>query len=265
LQSVLLCHLKGATLSPGSRNSEKSAKTARAEAARQVLEADKRRRRNVMLAQVAVVVVVVAAVMGGTVIALQGSDDAAVAAGTPPASVTDDGSVVVGNPEAPVTVQVIEDFQCPACQSFEAGFGEQLDSYTSGDDVNVEYRGIAFLDRASTTDYSSRALNASACVIDTAGTDVWKEFHRQMFLQQPPEGGAGLPDSDLVAIAEDAGADDVETCVDDRAFADWVTSTTVTATGEPDFAGTPTVLVNGEKVDTTSEAITEAVDQALTS
>ena len=248
---------KSPSSGPGSRSE------ARAAAAAKVLDADKRRRRTIVLAQVAVAVVVVAAVIGGVVIGLQSSDDDTASA-TPPAAVTDDGSFVVGNPDAPVTVQVVEDFQCPICQQFEAAFGAQLDEYAAGDDVNVEYRGVAFLDRASSTEYSSRALNASACVMDS-GPEVWKEFHKQMYLQQPAEGGAGLPDSDLVRIAEDAGASDVEACIADRTYADWVKATTDVAF-DGEVTGTPTVFVNGEKLaDSAPATITAAVDEALAS
>jgi protein-disulfide isomerase len=237
-------------------------RTARADAARQVLDAERARRRRTIAIQVGVVVVVVAAIIGGTVFALQSSDDAPAAA---PSGVTADGGYVVGDPDAAVTVEVVEDFQCPACKSFEEASGGVLDELAETDGVNVEYRGIAFLDRASTTDYSSRALNASACVIEAADTEVWREFHRQMFLQQPPEGGAGLPDSDLVRIAEDAGAEDVESCIRDMTFGDWVESTTDEAF-DNGVSGTPTLFVNGEVVEDVSPAgIQAAVDEALAS
>jgi protein-disulfide isomerase len=242
--------------------SKKSDRSVRAEAARQVLEAERARRRRTIAIQVGVVVLVVAAVVGGTVIALQGSDDAPTAA---PPGLTADGGYVVGDPDAAVTVEVVEDFQCPACQSFEAAAGDYLDELAATDGVNVEYRGIAFLDRASSTEYASRALNASACVIEAADVDVWKEFHRQLFLQQPAEGGAGLPDSDLVSIAEDAGAEGVESCIRDRTYDEWVDATTEEAF-DNGVSGTPTVFVNGEVVEQASPAtIQAAVDEALAS
>lgn len=243
----------------------KNANTPRSEAARKVVEEEQRRRRRTVLIQVAVVAVVVVAVLGATIIALQSSDDDAAVAGTAPTGVTADGGYVIGNPEAPVSVQVVEDFQCPVCQQFEAVAGAMLDEYASGGDVHVEYRGIAFLDRASSTDYSSRALNASACVIEASSAEVWSDFHRELFVQQPPEGGAGLPDSTLVSIAEDAGASDVESCINDRSYADWVRATT-DAAFDDDVEGTPTVFVNGEKLpDFDPATIQAAVDEALSS
>lgn len=252
-------------MSKNAKDPKNAGKTTRAEGARQVLEADKRRRRRMIGIQVGVVALVVAAVIGGTIFALSSNDDKAAVAGSAPSGVSSDGAYLIGNPEAPVTVQVVEDFQCPVCQQFESVAGAMLDEYAAGDDVNVEYRGIAFLDRASTTDYSSRALNASACVIDSSSADVWKEFHRQMYVEQPAEGGPGLPDSDLIRIASDAGAGDVEACVDDRTWADWV-KTTTDAAFDDSVDGTPTVFVNGEKLaDFNPATIQTAVDEALAS
>lgn len=219
-------------------------------------------RRNRTLLMTLAGVVVAALIVGGTVFALSrgGSTGAA------PPQVTADGAFSIGNADAPVTVQVVEDFQCPVCQQFEAAAGDILDQYAAGSDVDVQYRGIAFLDRASTTDYSTRALNTSACVMGQ-GTDVWKDFHRQLYLQQPAEGSAGLPDSELISIAVAAGADKaaVTSCVDDSTYQDWTTSTTAKAFDDG-VTGTPTLFVNGTVVDGfTPEALQAAVAAAQTS
>lgn len=86
-----------------------------------------------------------------------------------------------------MTVQVVEDFQCPVCKAFEAQAGSQLAEWIAGDEVAVEYRGVAFLDNASSTQYSTRALNASACVASES-PDAWLDFHTAMYEQQPEEG-----------------------------------------------------------------------------
>ena len=217
------------------------------------------RRRTVMVQAgvAALVVVVVLAVTVAILRAQDGTEPSAV-----PPEVDDQGALVLGNPEAAVTVQVVEDFQCPACRAFEAANGDLLRSYVEGDEVQVAYRGIAFLDRASSTDYSSRSLNASACVMAEGG-DVWSRFHRSLFEQQPPEGGEGLSDDQLVRLAEAAGADEdaVRTCVDDGTYADWVASTTTQA-GDDGVDGTPTVYVNGEELEDTT-ALEATVDAAL--
>lgn len=236
----------------------------RSEAARKAAETMRAQqaaaRRRTVLVQAGVAALVVVVVLAVTIAVLRAQDGAEPSA-TPP-QVDGRGALVLGDPDAAVTVEVVEDFQCPACRAFEAAEGDLLRSYVAGDQVQVAYRGIAFLDRASSTDYSSRALNASACVM-AEGDEVWSRFHRSLFEQQPPEGGAGLSDDQLVRLAGAAGADEdaVRTCVEDGTYADWVASTTTQA-GDDGVQGTPTVYVDGEELQDTT-ALEATVDAAL--
>lgn len=259
---------------PAKQPSKKQAKSeARAEALARLKAEEKARRRKRTILQSVVGLVVVLLVVGGAVFLLNRQDDSgggqspADIDGAVPAAAEDNGGFVVGNPDAKVTVTVVEDFQCPVCKGFEAAAGDLLDSYAAGDDVKVEYRGIAFLDRASSTEYSSRALNASGCVMES-GADVWKEFHKQLYLQQPAEGGDGLTDDKLTEIAVAAGADEsaVKPCIDDRKYADWVKAVTATAFDDDGVTGTPTLFVDGQKLNSFDPtALKSAVDQALAS
>ena len=230
----------------------------RAAAARLLRDQEQRAKRRSLLIQVSIGVVAVVVVVATTVVVLanRGSDTPAA---TPP-GLTSDGAVRFGPDDATVTVQAIEDFQCPACQQFETEFGDLLAGYRASEDVAVEYRPIAFLDRASTTDYSSRALNASMCVLDDAGPDVWIKMHGALYAQQPPEGGAGLSDDELTSIAADAGAGDISSCVADRPYDDWAQDTTQ-AVFDEGVNSTPTVLVDGEPVEPAELEAT--VDAAL--
>jgi protein-disulfide isomerase len=243
---------------PTSRRTAKS--EARERAARLLAEQQRARRRQALLWQGAVAVLVLA-IIGGTVLFIvnRGGDDAE----TPPGA-TDYAFVV--NPDAPVTLTVVEDFQCPACRAFEEASGDKLRELAEGGDVRLEFRGIAFLDRASTTNYSSRALNASACVMGS-GEDVWLDFHEQMYAQQPPEGGAGLTDDQLVDIATSAGADedDVRPCIEDERYADWTAAAT-DAAGDDGVDSTPTLFLDGEELAArTPEELQAAIDQAQSS
>lgn len=240
----------------------------RREVAAQFARDQKRQaRRRTILIQGAIGLIVVALVGVGTVVVLSqrdsGSDSAGSGGSGTPAGLTSDGAVRFGAADAPITLQAVEDFQCPICQQFEAANADLLESYRDGDDVAVEYRPIAFLDQMSSTDYSSRATNASMCVLDDSGQDAWLSYHEALYANQPAEGGAGLSDSDLVSMAEDAGAGDgVESCIEDRRFDDWVQQTTDAAFADG-VTGTPTVFVNGTQLDgfdpaTIEQAVTDA-------
>lgn len=223
-----------------------------------IAEQKRKEKRRRILLQFGVGVAVVAAVLGTTVAVLK-SQDAGPAVAAPP-NMTDRGGVVVGNPAAPVTVTVVEDFGCPHCGAFEAEASSLLAGYEAGDDVKVEYRGIAFLDRAFSTEYSSSALNASACVAANSPAEVWKKFHQALFAQQPAEGSAGLATDVLVDLAQGAGATagTVPGCITGGTYLDWVKAQTDSTLGKDGVEGTPTVFVNGTKVEQTSAAAIEA-------
>lgn len=228
--------------------SDNSKKKAQAAAAALQGKKDKQRRTLIQVA-VAVVLIALVAVIGFN-IASKDDDTTAtpVAAAVAPSSVTADGAIRVGAADAKVVVTAVEDFQCPACKQFESISGDTLTDLVADGTIAVDYKPIAILDRMSSTQYSTRAANASICVADS-NKDVWPAWHKAMFEQQPAEGGDGLTDDQLVAIAAAAGADspDVASCITAGTHTDYVTDATksVIAGG---VTGTPTVSVNGTVV-----------------
>ncbi len=130
--------------------------------------------------------------------------------------------------------------------------------------MRLDFRPIAFLDEMSSTEYSSRALNAAVCVAEES-PDNWFAMHNKLMEGQPAEGGSGLSDDDLVGLATASGADadTVGKCIDDRPHEDWIDYTSHRVTKSDDFGGTPTIMVNGTVVEGTAEAIDSAVKDAL--
>jgi protein-disulfide isomerase len=226
--------------------------------------AEQRRRRTVVGAVVAAVVLVAAVVV---VIAVQSGRTTTSADAPVPAGTSEQGTAIaVGDAAAPVVVDVYEDFQCPHCATFEEDVGDTLRQLADDGAVLLRYRPIAFLDGASTTDYSTRALNAAGVVLDSAGTDAFRTFHDRLFAEQPAEGTAGLSDDDLIGFAAEAGASgaDVEDAIRDVRFGDWAARVT-DAASKAGVTGTPTVLVDGERLaadQLTADGVTAAVQAA---
>jgi protein-disulfide isomerase len=202
---------------------------------------EKRRSRTLWASIAAVAVLVIAGLIGWGVVASQDSGDFT----APPGAVENGTGVKVGS--GPVQIDIYEDFICPACGQFEQQVGSYIEEQVSIGAISVEYRPIAFLDRMSTTDYSSRAVNAAACVFDNEGAETFHEFHDLLFANQPPEGGTGLSDDELTALAEQAGADDVDSCIADGEFDGWVEEANDSAS-QNNVVSTPTVYVAGEEV-----------------
>ncbi|MEU3471153.1 thioredoxin domain-containing protein [Rhodococcus sp. NPDC006774] len=217
---------------------------------------DKNRRTLIQVVVAVVLIALVAAIALFIVNKDSTSGDASSAAGSgatgaqlTPTTLTDNGAIRFGNPDATTVVSVVEDFQCPACKNFESISGSTLQQLAEAGNVAVDYRPISILDRFSNgTMYSTRAAGASICVAEN-DRDNWMSWHTSMFEQQPSEGGTGLTDDELVAIAASAGADSpaIASCITDGSYTDWVTTQTQSVLGEG-INGTPNVRVNGTDI-----------------
>lgn len=243
--------------------SGKSSRESRAEkvkAQQAAMRKAEARRRNSIIAGAVIAVLVIVVGVGALVQAGRNSTSGTSAT---PANFGGAGntSVILGQDSAPVTVTVFEDFQCPICQTFEQNVGPTLQQLREAGKVKVEYRSIAFLDRMSSTSYSTRSLNAAACV-RSSSPDSYEKFHDLLFQNQPPENTAGLPDSKLIELAKEAGATNVESCIKDQTYKDWTVKVT-DAASKDGVNGTPTVRVNGtELVNPSADELKQAVEKA---
>ncbi|WP_280402184.1 DsbA family protein [Nocardia carnea] len=212
--------------------------------------AERKRRIAIQVGVTAVLVALVAAIGIGLAVRNSGSDYD----GPVPAAATENGAIRIGQPDAPAKVRIVADMQCPVCKQFEADHSELLNQAVADGDAVIEYNIVGYLDRASTTEYSTRAANASYCVADR-GTDNYPKWLELMFQQQPPEGGAGLTDERLIAIAHEAGYTDpaVDTCITDGTYKGYVAAMSDKSLNDDGIDGTPTVFVNGEQVQLTGK------------
>jgi protein-disulfide isomerase len=207
---------------------------------------DNRRTTFIAVAALAVVGLVVGIV---ALVASQGSDEAVV----PTHPVAADGGIVVAG-TGPIVVDVYSDYLCPVCERFEERYGTELTEAMNAGQITVRYHNVAILDEATTPPgYSTRAANAARCAVDAG---VYPAYQDRLFAEQPAEGGAGLSDEQLIAFGRDLGAD-LTACVTGGTHVADVTAVTAAAVADPAARnadgrfGTPTVLLNGARVDIT--------------
>jgi protein-disulfide isomerase len=165
--------------------------------------------------------------------------------------------VMVGNQQAPVTVDLYEDFQCPICKDLEATLGKQLAPQVKATAVKVNYHIMSFLDRVSNGNrYSSRSANAGYCASDVS-PDAFVKFHDLLYGKdstgaemQPAENSNGRGDSDLIRYGKEAGitSADFSTCVTSQKHADLVSGVTEAASKRA-VTGTPTVFINDTRIE----------------
>ncbi len=217
-------------------------------------EAKERRRNLITVAVIAVVVVVV----GGLVFWALQNRPAAPELGEPrdPNGVTDAFGIEWGDPDAPETLILYEDFQCPGCKNFNDVLGEDLTAAVEAGKANVDFRMVSFLDKASKNEFSSRALNASLAVLDTQDVDAWHEFYTTVYTNQPAEGTEGPEDDELIEWAVEAGADEdeVRPLIEGRVFRDWIEEATDDMS-EQGVESTPGAVIDGEVADDATMAV----------
>lgn len=240
------------------KNPSAKAVKAREEAAKQRAEAARaaRRRKSAIVSASVVALIVVAGAIGFGV--YQATRPAAPR--STPSAATASGALPYGKADAPVTVDLWADFQCPNCQQYEAAVGGQLDQWVDAGRVKVNFHPIAILnDSSSGTKYSTRAAAASGCVADQSTKDL-RAFIKLLYGNQPPEGASGLTNKQLVTFAKQAGADSgtVRSCITDGSFTAWADKATEQSSKDG-VSGTPTVKVNGKKIDLTGAALAKAV------
>lgn len=200
---------------------------------------------------VSAAVVVVLVVLGGLVVFL---NNQATAPGATPTSNgafdAEAGSITLGEADAADTVAVFVDFQCPACKAFEDQFGEALAAKAEDGSIALSYHPIAILDRFSqNTKYSSRSAGAAVCVAES-DPDLYLAYANTLFQNQPAENTSGLTNEQLAAFASEVGADDAVECINDETYVDFG----VAQAKANDIGGTPTVEINGTRLDLQNQA-----------
>jgi len=158
----------------------------------------------------------------------------------------EDRAFPVGRANASVTLDLYYDYMCPACGAFEHTNSDDLTRLIEDGTLRVNLHVMSFLDQMSQgTEYSTRAANAYATVVDRAPDRVWA-FHTALYANQPAEGTDGLSDEVIAEIATDArvpaGVADTFT---DGVHQGWVVQSTRDA-NDAGVSHTPTVTINGE-------------------
>jgi protein-disulfide isomerase len=228
-------------------------KRAAARVVREQLERERRRKRNLWTAAIAVGALAIAAVVGWFI--YSGGKTAVVHT---PAHANAAGNGIVSG-SGPVPVEDYVDFLCPHCKVFHDEATATLNRLVQENKITFTQHPVAYLDSYSTNQYSTRASAASGCAADQG---KFEEFAALLFANQPPEGSAGPTDDELISMGTTIGLTGAfAQCVRDKRYVTWAKKVSDDA-AEAGVTGTPTVLVNGQKVQASAAAIVAAVNVA---
>lgn len=237
-------------VSENKRNGMQSAR----ERLREQRERDKARekQRRVLIVSAAVVGVLGLAAVVGVIAANTGgkdsSDKASPVVDPSGALPGDKPAIPQGRPDAPSTLQIWEDFRCPACAQFEAAFRDTVHELEAAGAVKAEYHLATLIDGNLGGSGSLRAANAAACAQDAG---KFTAYHDTLYANQPQETDDAYAKNDkLIELAAKVPGLDTPAfrgCVEDGTHDGWVKKSH-DAFRRSDFKGTPSVLLNGESI-----------------
>lgn len=186
-----------------------------------------------------------------------------------PAALSNADGLSIGDPNAPVTIDVFEDFQCPACQRFtESVEPLVIQNLVAEGRARYVFHNYPFLDGngAGSSGESDQAANAAMCANEQ---DKFWEMHSILYANLGGENQGGFNTRRLQAMAESIGLDmeAFNDCFDENRYEEEI---------QADFelgqqmgvTGTPSVFVNGVRagqpgVIASYQDIEQAVNAAL--
>jgi protein-disulfide isomerase len=165
-----------------------------------------------------------------------------------PQSIPTANGQTIGDPNARVTIDVFEDFQCPACKSFSESIEPVIiQNLVETGKAKYTFHNYPFIDGSTvgSSGESDQAANAAMCANEQ--NKFW-DMKAIMYENWNGENQGGLSDSRLKAMAESIG-------LDTSAFNKCFGANTYLKEIQADFdlgqkmgvQGTPSVFVNGTR------------------
>jgi protein-disulfide isomerase len=172
----------------------------------------------------------------------------------------------LGNPDAPVKIDVWEDFQCPACKSYtEQTEAAVIIDYVETGKVYYTFHFYPFIDRGAPGGESQQSANAAMCALEQGR--FW-DYHDMLFANWGGENQGAFANPRLVAFAESLGLDMTafNVCFTADRYANQIQQDVVLGQGYG-VSGTPSVFVNGTIVTPgfipSYDDVAQAVEAAL--
>ena len=255
---------------PGGNQNRPGTSKQRAKAARAVAAAQAARsRRNTMLVTISVCAVIVIVVIGAVAYALYRTNLAkndTITAKSVSASFPvkiENGLIVAGKNSAKTKITIYEDFICPYCAQLEQGKGQEMLNDMNDGKLQITYRIVDFLNNSSNPPgYSQRAANAAYA---TVAAGKFTSYHWSLYHDQPEEQSPGYSNAQLLSLGKRLGiTGSAYTTFEKQVKAGTYNSDISSSTkklqtdtslrGSDGSYGTPTVVYNGKKIDTSGSS-----------
>ncbi len=190
-------------------------------------------------------------------------NNASQSAGAPPVVEIAGGIEAVANTKGPADAEVVvmefSDFQCPHCKDFAEGVEKQLtEEYVKPGLIRFEFK---YFPLPGFEPGATWAANAAACASDQG--KFW-EMQAYLFQEQGLQGPNTFTQNRLRAMAKDLDLDSGQfnTCLSRETHRQEILDS-LNLGRQLGVTGTPTVFVNGVKVDSSYAGIKAAIDAEL--
>jgi protein-disulfide isomerase len=170
----------------------------------------------------------------------------------------------IGNADAPVTLEVWEDFQCPVCAKHSLTVEPFIvDKYVKTGVLRIVHNDLAFLGRGGADDESKLAASGAVCANQQG--KYW-DYSHWVYNNQDGENAGGFRRERLQQIAEAAGVDTTNwnACLDAAATVQEVADSTTEGVGLG-VNSTPTMFIAGQTLVglQTVEQLSAVIDAAV--
>lgn len=157
-----------------------------------------------------------------------------------PLEITEKG-IALGNPDAPVVVDLFEDFSCPHCKDYEAAAGASFLQVVAEGDAVVNFNHINIV-----TPYGARGGSMSMCVAE-GQPELWTTVHTALFTNQG-QGTNNWKTGSFRDFAATLGVTDQDTldCIFEGRYMNWIGINTDAAMSSG-VTGTPSLWINGQQ------------------
>jgi len=127
----------------------------------------------------------------------------------PMTKITDDGyGILVGDPTAPVQLELFTEPQCTHCADLQRDFGQDIARYLNQGRLAVTYRPLTFLDSEHHDHVAGHSARVSNSLFLAAGPQTsakdFQTFAEELWSQQEP-GGKGPSDNEIADLAGKTG------------------------------------------------------------
>jgi len=201
-------------------------------------------------------VAVVVVAVGLIAVSLTSAKSAATA--TASSALNECGGLACGQANAPVTIEVYADFQCPYCARADAALQQLAPTYIDTGKAKLIFRNMPIIGPESVA-----AAQAGECAADQ--NKFWT-FADYLYTHQASENSGALSSGNLKAIAVRLGLDanTFNTCLDSGKYAGQVQQEL--AQGQQrGVQGTPTFFINGQRYEgaLSYDQLASLIDAAL--